>query len=218
METDPSKEEFGDSIAVLGIGSFMNHGRNRLNATIVNIYHNGSSVLKTGFKDEARLQFSEHTLKWGVNFQADQFDDVLSEWRMIDSAGYSQPQTPDDEIHLFETIKGKLNRQSQRYTSHIQYNGQWSRNQKNKWVTVSKKIKQGGQKMRQEYADTIRESAARFALSIGTRAGYTTSNSEFFVTPRATVSYFPRAYMVQKGKVVRRDLVLSRLPTPLLLA
>lgn len=65
LETDPSKEEFGDSIATLGIGSFMNHARNRLNATIVNFYHNGSSILGSGFSDDERLRFSEHTLKWG---------------------------------------------------------------------------------------------------------------------------------------------------------
>ena len=30
LENDPSKEEYGDSIAVLGVGSFLNHARNRL--------------------------------------------------------------------------------------------------------------------------------------------------------------------------------------------
>lgn len=209
LETDPSKEEFGDSIAVLGIGSFMNHARNRLNATIINIYHDGSSLLKAGFSDNERLKFSEHRLNWGVNFQADQFNDVLSEWRMIDSAGYSQPQTNDDKIELFETIKGKLDLQSQRYTGFIQYNGQWSRNQKNKFVTVEKKVRnEAGVKELRTYSDTILESSNRFALSLGTRAGYTTANEEFFVTPRATVSYFPRVYMEQKGRVVRRDVVL----------
>ncbi|NDE04928.1 MAG: TonB-dependent receptor, partial [Flavobacteriia bacterium] len=34
LETDPSKEEFGDSIATLGVGGFLNHGRNRLQAQI----------------------------------------------------------------------------------------------------------------------------------------------------------------------------------------
>lgn len=209
LETDPSKEEFGDSIATLGIGSFMNHARNRLNATIVNFYHNGSSILGSGFSDDERLRFSEHTLKWGVGLQLDQFNDVLSEWRMIDSAGYSQPQTPADEIQLFETIKGKIDLSSQRYTSFIQYNGQWSRNRKNLVVSVSKKLKdESGRKYRKTYTDTIVESASRFALAIGSRAGYTTANDEFFVTPRATLSYYPRVYMVNDGRVVRRDVVL----------
>ena len=55
LETDPSKEEFGDSIAVLGIGSFLNHARNRLNATIVNIYHTGDRELfRTLSEDRSR--------------------------------------------------------------------------------------------------------------------------------------------------------------------
>lgn len=145
----------------------------------------------------------------GVGLQLDQFNDVLSEWRMIDSAGYSQPQTPADEIQLFETIKGKIDLSSQRYTSFIQYNGQWSRNRKNLLVSVSKKLKdESGQKYRKTYTDTIVESASRFALAIGSRAGYTTANDEFFVTPRATLSYYPRVYMVNDGRVVRRDVVL----------
>src|SRR5690606_11252004 len=87
--------------------------------------------------------------------------------------------------------------------------GQWSRNQKNKFVTVEKKVRnESGQKVLKSYSDTILESANRFVLSLGTRAGYTTANSEFFVTPRATVSYYPRVYMEQNGRVVRRDVIL----------
>jgi len=209
LETDPSKEEFGDSISVLGIGSFMNHARNRLNATIINIYHHGSSILNAGFKDDERLRFREHGMKWGVNFQMDEFSDVLSEWKMIDSAGYSQPQEPADQIQLFETIKGKLDLSSQRYTSFVQYNGQWSRNEKNRPVSIRKKLKDAdGNKYIKTFQDTILESASRLALSIGTRGGYTSANNEFFLTPRATLSYFPRAYMVRNGKIVRRDLVM----------
>ena len=49
LETDPSKENYGDSIAVLGIGTFLNHARNQLTATIVNVYHNGQFVIKNKY-------------------------------------------------------------------------------------------------------------------------------------------------------------------------
>ena len=62
LETDPSKEEFGDSIAVLGIGSFLNHGRNRLKATIANVYHEGEFRFKSIKTTSSLLQ---HQLKWG---------------------------------------------------------------------------------------------------------------------------------------------------------
>ena len=41
-------------------------------------------------------------MRWGLSFQMDQFNDVLSEWRMIDSAGYSIPQSNTSEVELFE--------------------------------------------------------------------------------------------------------------------
>ncbi len=211
LETDPSQEAFGDSVAVLGVGSFLNHARNKLNATIINIYHNGDHTFKRGFKDERRLQFRSHQMKWGVNFQMDDFDDKLSEWEVVDSAGYSLPQGNDAEIILFETIKGELNLQSHRYTGFLQFNSLWSNNERNKVVTVSKKYKKidaNGVKTREKrtFSDTIIESPSKWALSIGTRAGYTTANDEFYVTPRAIVKYYPRAYMVKDERVVRRNM------------
>ena len=213
LETDPSKEEYGDSIAVLGIGTFLNHARNRLNATILNLYHNGDHTFYKGFKGEKRTDFRHYVLKWGVNFQLDDFDDVLSEWKLIDSAGYSLPQTNSGEIQLFETIKGELNLSSQRYTSFVQMNSIWSKIERDKVVTVSKKFKTGAKKKElRSFTDTIAASTSKWAMSIGARSGYTSANNEFFVTPRAMVKYYPRAYMVKDGRVTRRD-VTFRLAT-----
>lgn len=209
LETDPSKEEFGDSIAVLGIGTFLNHARNRLNATIWNLYHNGDHTFTEGYSDDERLNFRSHKLKWGVNFQLDDFTDVLSEWKMIDSAGYSVPQTPADEIVLFETIKGDLSLNSQRYTSFLQMNSLWSLNQKNKVVSITKKLKDSlGNKYERTYSDTILESPKKWALTVGARAGYTSANDEFYVTPRVSLKYYPRVYMVRNDKVVRRNVAM----------
>lgn len=213
LETDPSKEEFGDSIAVLGIGSFLEHARNRLNATIVNFYHNGEHQFKKGFIDDERLRFQSHQLKWGVNFQQDMFSDVLSEWKMIDSAGYSIPQGNDSEITLFESVKSENNLRAQRYTGFLQFNSIWSNNKRNNVVTESKKYKRvnsEGKKYREKvtYTDTIRESPNRWMLTIGTRTGYTTANQEFYVTPRATVRFFPRVYKVRNEQIVRRNVEL----------
>jgi GDPmannose 4,6-dehydratase len=44
-------------------------------------------------------------LNWGVNYQHDVFNDKLSEWKMIDSAGYSLPQASPNQVELLETIK-----------------------------------------------------------------------------------------------------------------
>ncbi|MFN5785788.1 MAG: hypothetical protein ACK457_07435, partial [Flavobacteriia bacterium] len=206
LETDPSKEEYGDSIAVLGIGTFLNHARNRLNATIFNVYHNGKHVYKNSFTNDDRTKFENHAFQWGVNFQHDDFYDVLSEWKMIDSAGYSIPQGSSDQVELFETIKGKLNLTSQRATAFFQFNSIWSNTRKDLLVTVKQRKGFLIRKVIGEVSDTIRESNARWALNAGSRTGFTTANDEFFITPRVSVIYYPRVYMLNKGKVTRRDM------------
>lgn len=205
LETDPAKEEFGDSISTLGIGTFLNHARNRLNATIFNVYHNGDHLLHKGYLKNDSSIVAKSNLKWGVNFQMDDFTDRLSEWRMIDSAGYSVPQNTPNEVKLFETIKGDLALQSQRYTSFVQLNTQWSKSKKNYAVEVKKKYRDAnGQKYFKTFRDTFDISSAKWALSVGSRAGYTTANNEFFITPRASVSYSPRTHMVEDTTVIRR--------------
>lgn len=207
LETDPSKEEFGDSIAVLGVGGFLSHARNRLDATIINIYHNGDHQFFKGYRDDSRFKFRNHQLKWGVNFQMDYFTDKLSEWKMVDSAGYSVPQANDGTIILFETIKSDLSLQAQRYTGFIQLNSIWAKNKKNVFVTKSKKYKLANkEKEIRSFSDTILESPNKWALSIGTRSGYTTSNQEFFLTPRVSIKFYPRAYMIKNQQIVRRNM------------
>ncbi|MDX2360395.1 MAG: TonB-dependent receptor plug domain-containing protein [Crocinitomicaceae bacterium] len=211
LETDPSKEEFGDSIAVLGVGGFLNHARNKLNATIINIYHHGDHTFRFGFKDTTKTKFRSHTLKWGLNFQMDDFYDQLSEWKMVDSAGFSLPQSGNDsEIVLFETVKGEFNLQSQRYTGYVEWNAVWKNNQFNKIVSITKKYRYKDEegikhKVRKTFVDTIYNSPSRWTMSFGARSGYTTVNSEFYVTPRMVLRYYPRAYMVKDEKIRRRN-------------
>lgn len=206
LEMDPSKENYGDSIAVLGIGTFLNHARNKLNATILNVYHNGQYVLKSKFKDADRVHFTSQIFNWGVNFQHDDFYDVLSEWKMIDSAGYSVPQGTSNQVELYETIKGKLTLQSNRLTGFVQMNSSWLNTKRDFPVALDKKVKEKGKKVLKTFRDTIVESSSRFALSYGTRVGYTTINQEMYITPRASISYFPRLYMVNHGRIKRRDM------------
>lgn len=209
LETDPSKEEFGDSIAVLGVGTFLNHARNRLKATIFSVYHTGNHELFKGFVDNEHSKFRSKEILWGVNFQHNDFYDVLSEWRLIDSAGYSIPQSGTSQIELLETIKGKLDLQSQWYHGHVQYNQIWSKTKKNYPVSITKSGKDSDRvKYKRTFNDTLESSTAKWALSIGTRTGYTSINQEFYVTPRASIMYYPRAYMVKDTSIVRRDMTV----------
>lgn len=209
LETDPSKEEFGDSIAVLGIGTFLNHARNRLQGTIMNVYHTGSKELYKGFVDAERTKSKQRDLLWGLNYQHSDFFDVLSEWRLIDSAGYSLPQGSSSQVELLEVIKGKLSLTSEWVHGYAQLNQIWGKSKINVPVTVSANRRGANkEKYRVTITDTIERSAARWALTLGTRAGYTSVNEEFYVTPRASVMYYPRAYMLKDSSAVRRNMVI----------
>ena len=206
LETDPSKAKYGDSIAVLGVGSFLNHARNQLNATIINVYHNGEHTLKRGYKDELNNKYVSQKVMWGITLQRDLFNDLLSEWKQIDSAGYNLPYSKNEEIKMHELIKSNLNLETFRTTSFIQMNTIWAKTQQNKIVTLHKKMTSLSKSRNlNTYIDTISESTARLALNYGLRGGYTQINHDFYVTPRISLTYFPRIYMVENGKITRRD-------------
>lgn len=208
LETDPSKEEFGDSIATLGVGGFLNHGRNRLQAQIFNAYHNGSYLLFDNYTDQNKTKKRFSELSWGLNVQADHFVDQLSEWRLIDSSGYSLPQTQPDSIVLFETIKGNLSLNGYRSTGYFQWSNSWVKVSHNKIIAVKMPYKnQNGEKT--SVLDTLDISTKKFNFQFGLRGGYTSINKEPYFTPRLSFSYAPAAYMWQNGQAVRRGLVFK---------
>jgi hypothetical protein len=89
----------------------------------------------------------------------------------------------------------------------------------NKFVAITKTTKEKdslGNKIvtNHFYSDTIKESSTRLALNYGARIGYTSINNDFYVTPRVSLTYFPRVYMVENNRIVRRD-VRYRLSTGL---
>ena len=206
LEMDPSKETYGDSIAVLGIGTFLNHARNQLNATITNIYHQGEHRVYANFKDFEKRHFYTSTIKWGVNYQHDVFTDVLSEWKMIDSAGYSIPQASPNQVELFETIKSELSLVGERATAYGQWNQSWTNIHRNHAVAIQQKTKFNGIKTTKLFNDTISESAKKLALILGLRSGYTSVNNEFYLTPRAALIFYPRNYMVHNGRITKRNI------------
>jgi len=97
MELD-STETAGDSILNLGRGQYMVHARNYLNA-FINEY-------------AFRLYYSKsnHFIQFGLKFQNENIDDILSEWQYIDSAGYSinlGRNYNDEQVNLYSTIKAQ---------------------------------------------------------------------------------------------------------------
>ncbi|MDA3904457.1 MAG: carboxypeptidase-like regulatory domain-containing protein [Bacteroidales bacterium] len=83
LETNLGEEEFGQVIETQGIGTYLNHARNKLNAKVWNLEHQGI------FEHNAGL------LQWGIKLQHESIEDQLNQWIMIDSAGFSKPYPRD---------------------------------------------------------------------------------------------------------------------------
>lgn len=111
LETDFGKTNFGNVAFNLGVGSFLNHARNKLDANVVSIEHKGELV-----KQKTLIQ-------WGVKVQHEQIDDKLNEWYYNDSSGFSIPSWRDSmnpQILLNDVVHSTVSISSNRYSGYIQ--------------------------------------------------------------------------------------------------
>jgi len=83
LEVDFGKENFAQEAYDRGVGTYIDHARNYLNATVLN-FENRGSIAKTN-----------HFFQWGVKYQREQVIDKLNEWKLLDSSDYSLPYHPD---------------------------------------------------------------------------------------------------------------------------
>ncbi|MBI3517914.1 MAG: TonB-dependent receptor [Bacteroidetes bacterium] len=109
LEADFGKDNFGQVAFNRGVGTFLNNGRNRIDANVFNIEHKGTR--QVGRSSE---------LLWGIRYQHEIIHDKLSEWRTIDSAGYVSPYNPT-EINLIDVLKTKINLETNRVQGYVQY-------------------------------------------------------------------------------------------------
>lgn len=154
-------DSFGEVVETQGVGSYLNHARNRMNSEVFNIGHKGTT------------EYGNHLLQWGVKYQHEYVDDRMNEWVMIDSAGYSVPRPPDsvgytdpsaqpyNPFGIYEVINTSATISSNRYTAYVQ----------NTWG--------------------IDPDSSRFTFTAGVRANYWDYNSQLLVSPRATLSFKP---------------------------
>ncbi|MCO6499223.1 MAG: carboxypeptidase-like regulatory domain-containing protein [Vicingus serpentipes] len=161
LERDLSKDNFGDIKFNRGVGSFLNHARNRLDATVFNIAHKGKIIQ------------NNHTTFWGVKYQHEYIKDKISELGIFDSTdysihhssdsvGYTDPSAqPIQLLELNEVLKSKIAINSNRYSAYLQRTWQWSK-------------------------DT-----ANYSFNIGIRGSYWDLNDEFIFSPRGAFSFQP---------------------------
>jgi hypothetical protein len=117
LENNLGSEDFGDIAFDRGVGKYINHSRNSLNATVANLSHKGS------YNNES-LQFD-----WGIRVQKEEIEDKISEWNLIDSAFFNFPHPNDNigdnsnqnqEIIMNELLKTQINLSSYRNSGYMQ--------------------------------------------------------------------------------------------------
>lgn len=99
--------------AVLGKGTYHEHARNKLQAGVVSLKHDGSWK-KAG-----------NSLRWGASLQSEMIADRISEWTWRDSAGYSMPNAAD-ALELDYSMKGNSELRSLRAQAYLQDTYRWS--------------------------------------------------------------------------------------------
>lgn len=111
LENDLGKDNFGDVAFNLGVGSFLDHARNRLEGMVYSTEHKGEYI------GEKIL------LQWGARFQHEDISDRLHEWYYNDSSGFSVP-TPRDSVNpqitLNDVVIARNTQVSNRYSGYLQ--------------------------------------------------------------------------------------------------
>ena len=111
LETNFGSDDFANEKALLGIGYFIDHARNDLQAQVYSATHKGKYIRRNA------------TLQWGLGFKNEQITDRLKEWRYNDSSEYNITTINNQnkpEIILDEFLKANINIQSYRVNGFIQ--------------------------------------------------------------------------------------------------
>jgi len=113
LDKEQGSETFGDSLMSLGIGRYIDHARNKLNANVYSLAHNG------------KVFYEMNTFSWGVKYNRELITNKINEWYMLDSAGYSLPHSTtiphtDDEVHLAYSLNADNILETNRLAAFVQ--------------------------------------------------------------------------------------------------
>ncbi|MBL7962563.1 MAG: TonB-dependent receptor [Flavobacteriales bacterium] len=114
LERDLGSDNFGEAVRDLGVGGYLEHARNALDATVYTFTHRG-------FLQRPRSYF-----QWGGDIRSEVINDKLNEWYTLDSAGYSIPRSQGDDLELAYSLKSRLNMESTRIAAYVQDTWTWN--------------------------------------------------------------------------------------------
>ena len=150
LGTDFGEDDFGEPVGEpIGAGAFLNHARNYLNAIVWNIEHKGI------------WEINNNIVRWGIKYQHEDIYDRLREWTLIDSAGYSIPGYPENEIVLNDFVSSEINLISNRFSGYVQNNWEFETGH------------------------------GQYVFIAGIRGNYWDFNNELLLSPRGTLLFKP---------------------------
>ena len=163
LETNPGDEQQGNVIANQGVGTYIEHERKSFYSRVFNLDHKGA------------YKYNDNTLTWGLRYQHQLFDDIINEWDMVDSAGYTQPHIVDSilnpsnpmqtPLELKNVAKGHNELQINNLDGYLQNSWQFESEKGDIWV-----------------------------LTAGLRANYWGYNGKVNVSPRAGIALQPNKH------------------------
>ncbi len=112
---DRTSSTFGLIVNPLGAGVNLNFARNRLNIADYNFSHKGY------------LLAGKHQFQWGAGINKTLINDVLNEWELQDSSGYSLPYNPA-QLQLNRVIKSTASLDILKFNGYLQDNIAITRN------------------------------------------------------------------------------------------
>ncbi|MGN0032767.1 MAG: carboxypeptidase-like regulatory domain-containing protein [Candidatus Limimorpha sp.] len=160
LETNPGSEQQGDVITNQGVGTYIEHARNFFYSQVLNLDHKGA------------YNYNDNTLKWGVRFQHQSIDDIINEWDMVDSAGYTLPHFIDSIINPNNPLQTSLELKNVANSHNIININNVDGYLQNSWQFENEK-------------DDI------FVLTAGIRANYWGYNGEINISPRVGFAFKP---------------------------
>jgi hypothetical protein len=165
LERDLGSDQFGEVVRDLGVGSFLRHARNDLDATVYTFTHRGF------------LQLPKSYLQWGADVRGEAINDQLREWTMVDSADFSIPRNPGENLELNNVLRSRLELNSIRTSGFLQNTWRWRSGEERWWSLVA-----------------------------GVRGQYWTYSGQTLVSPRARFTYRPGwKKITQEGDTLERD-------------
>lgn len=113
LERDLGSDQFGEVVRDLGIGTYLDHARNQLDAQVYTLAHKGY------------LQRPKSYLQWGADTRIESIKDRLNEWYLLDSADFSVPLNSGEDLLLRKSLRADHSLQSLRSSAYLQNTWRW---------------------------------------------------------------------------------------------